>query len=44
MSSSGAGRPEAARAVANEHGAATDVACANQAWGRMSALLKANIA
>jgi carboxymethylenebutenolidase len=37
-------RYEAAHAFANERSAAYDVACANQAWERMSASLKANIA
>jgi carboxymethylenebutenolidase len=37
-------RYDAAHAFANERSAAYDVACANQAWDRMSAFLKANIA
>ena len=37
-------RYAAAHAFANERSAAYDVACANQAWERMSAFLKANIA
>jgi carboxymethylenebutenolidase len=37
-------RYDAAHAFANERSAAYDVGCANQAWDRMSAFLKANIA
>ena len=37
-------RYDAAHAFANERSAAYDVACANHAWDRMSAFLKANIA
>ena len=37
-------RYNAAHAFANERSAAYDVACANQAWDRMAAFLKANIA
>jgi len=37
-------RYDAAHAFANERSAAYDVVCANQAWDRMSAFLKANIA
>jgi len=37
-------RYDAAHAFANERSAVYDVACANQAWDRMSAFLKANIA
>ena len=37
-------RYEAAHAFANERSAAYDVACANQAWDRMSIFLKANMA
>src|SRR6516225_2718845 len=37
-------RYDAAHAFANERSAAYDVACANQAWDRMSAFLKAQIA
>jgi carboxymethylenebutenolidase len=37
-------RYDAAHAFANERSAAYDVACASQAWERMSAFLKANIA
>jgi carboxymethylenebutenolidase len=37
-------RYDAAHAFANERSAAYDVACANQAWDRMSVFLKANIA
>ena len=36
-------RYDAAHAFANERSAAYDVACANQAWDRMLAFLKANI-
>jgi carboxymethylenebutenolidase len=36
-------RYEAAHAFANERSAAYDVACANEAWDRMSAFLKAQI-
>ena len=35
---------DAAHAFANERSAAYNVACANQAWERMSAFLKATIA
>ena len=35
---------DASHAFANERSAAYDVACANQAWDRVSAFLKANIA
>lgn len=37
-------RYEAAHAFANEHSSAYDVACANQAWERMAAFLRAQIA
>ena len=37
-------RYDAAHAFANERSPAYDVACTNQAWDRMSAFLKANIA
>ena len=37
-------RYDAAHAFANERSAAYDVACANQAWERMSAFLKTQIA
>ncbi len=37
-------RYDAAHAFANERSAAYDVACSNQAWDRMAAFLKANIA
>jgi carboxymethylenebutenolidase len=37
-------RYDAAHAFANERSPAYDVACANQAWDRMAAFLKANIA
>jgi carboxymethylenebutenolidase len=37
-------RYDAAHAFANERSAAYDVGCANQAWDRMAAFLKANIA
>jgi len=37
-------RNDAAHAFANERSAAYDVACANQAWERMAAFLKAQIA
>ena len=37
-------RYDAAHAFANERSAAYDVVCANQAWDRMAAFLKANIA
>jgi len=37
-------RYDAAHAFANERSAAYDVACANQAWERMAAFLKAQIA
>ena len=37
-------RYDAAHAFANERSAAYDVACANQAWDRMAAFLKATIA
>jgi carboxymethylenebutenolidase len=37
-------RYDAAHAFANDRSAAYDVACANQAWERMSAFLKAQIA
>ena len=37
-------RYDAAHAFANERSAAYDVACANQAWERMAAFLRAQIA
>jgi len=37
-------RYDAAHAFANERSAAYDVACANQAWERMAAFLKTQIA
>ena len=37
-------RYDAAHAFANERSPAYDIACANQAWDRMAAFLKAQIA